>query len=57
MLTSLEEAKKKRVKNSWAKIKVNFGQGPFNNYVDKKMWVGGQYKVYAWSRGQKAVIM
>ena len=26
--------------------------GSFNNYVDKKRWLGGQKKVHAWSREQ-----
>ena len=27
--------------------------GAFINYVDKKRWVGGQYKVTAWSCEQR----
>ena len=32
-------------------------KGTFNNYVDKKRWVGGQQSVHAWSREQKVGIM
>ena len=32
-------------------------KGTFNNYVDKKRWVGGQQSVHAWSREQNVGIM